>query len=148
MIIRDYKDTDWAQIKEIYNLSKPDEMRGSVDLRALIPLEKDERTIQLFHDSQIFVVEQDSIVLGFAGNKGNYISWLFVHPNYRKKGIGKLLIEHTLNRLTGLIKLNVAKNNSAARALYKKYGFQIEREFEGNYNGYKSQAVTLYLEKR
>ena len=148
MILREYKDTDWEEVKEIYNLAKPDEMRGSVDLRALILLKDDEKNIELFHDSRIYVIEKDNILLGFGGNKGNCISWLFVHPNHRRKGVAKLIIEQILSQLTGTIKLNVAKNNIAAMALYNKFGFKIEREFEGNYNGYKSQAMTLCLEKK
>ncbi len=148
MRLRFYKDTDWGNVKDIYNLSKPDEMRGSVDLRALIPLEEDGNNLKLFHDSIIFVVEENETILGFGGNKGNYISWLFVHPNHRRKGVAKTILQQILSQLTGTIKLNVAKNNMAAKTFYKKFGFKIEREFMGNYNGYQSQAMTLSLEKQ
>ncbi len=147
MKIRFYKETDWENVKDIYNLSKPDEMRGSVDLRALIPLEEDSNNLKLFHDSQIFVIEEDKTIIGFGGNKGNYISWLFVHQNHRRKGVAKAILQQILSQLTGTIKINVGKNNMAGRALYKKSGFKIEREFIGNFNGYKSQAMTLSLEK-
>lgn len=147
MKIRPYTKKDWNSVKDIYNISKPDECRGSVDLRAIIPLEDDEKNLKLFSESDIFVMEEDDKVLGFAGNKGNYISWMFVDPAHRRKGIAEKLLNKVLKDLKGEIKLNVAKNNTAGKNLYKKFGFVIEKEFVGNFNGYKSQAMTLVLNK-
>ncbi|MCP4104960.1 MAG: GNAT family N-acetyltransferase, partial [Desulfobacteraceae bacterium] len=138
---------DWKDVVNIYNLSKPDELRGSVNLQALIPLEDDKNSIKQFHESEILVAEVNNQIAGFGGNKGNCISWLFVHPNYRRKGVAQLILNQILETLEGTVKLNVAKNNLAAKTLYTKLGFIVEREFEGNYNGYKSQAMTLSLSK-
>ena len=145
MNIRNYQNKDWEAIKTIYNLSKPDEIRGSVDLRAFVPLEEDKANIKNFNDSQILVVEGNNTVLGFGGNKGNYISWVFVHPEHRRKGVAKTILSEILSELTGEIRLNVAKYNHAAQNLYKAFGFEVEREFRGNYNGYESQAMTMLL---
>ncbi|MCP4355812.1 MAG: GNAT family N-acetyltransferase [Proteobacteria bacterium] len=134
-------------MKDIYNLSKPDEMRGSVDLKALIPLEDDQSNIDLFNKSNVLIIESQNEILGFGGNKDNYISWLFVHPSHRRKGVAITILDQILSSLTGEIRLNVAKYNEAAINLYKKYGFIVERDFQGNYNGYKSQAKTLLLRK-
>jgi ribosomal protein S18 acetylase RimI-like enzyme len=147
MKLRRFKKEDWKAINTIYNLSKPDEMRGSVDLRALIPIEEDEKGIALFNDSQIFVAEENETILGFGGHKANYISWLFVHPDHRRRRVAHMIIDHILSKLTGTIKLNVGKHNKAAKSLYAKYGFKIEREFTGNFNGYKSEALTMSLYK-
>jgi ribosomal protein S18 acetylase RimI-like enzyme len=147
MELRRYEKEDWNKIKKIYNLSKPDEMRGSVDLRALIPIEKDEKGLILFNESQILVVEENDEILGFGGYKGNYISWLFIHPSHRRKGVAHIILNHILNNLSGTVKLNVGKQNEAAKSLYFKFGFKIEREFTGNFNGYKSEAMTLSLNK-
>lgn len=86
-------------------------MRGSVDLRALIPLEKDHNMMKLLNDSEIIVVEENNILAGFGGYRGNYISWLFVHPDHRRKGIARIILSHILGKLTGAIKLNAAKHN-------------------------------------
>jgi ribosomal protein S18 acetylase RimI-like enzyme len=147
MKLRRFDKEDWNKIKNIYNLSKPDEMRGSVDLRALIPIEQDEKGLVLFNESQILVVEENRTILGFGGHKGNYISWLFIHPSHRRRGVAHMILDHILNSLSGNIKLNVGKNNEAAKSLYFKFGFKVEREFTGNFNGYKSEALTLCLHK-
>ena len=66
MTIRAYHDGDWESVREIYDLSKPDEMRGSVDLRAIIPIADDPKALRLFQESDIIVMEEDGKVLGFA----------------------------------------------------------------------------------
>jgi ribosomal protein S18 acetylase RimI-like enzyme len=147
MNIRQYSDTDWKEVEKIYNLSKPDEMRGSVDLQALIPLKEDSNAIKLFQDSEIIVMEENDKIIGFAGNKGNYISWLFVHPNHRKKKVARKLLNKILSTLKGSIVLNVAQNNNAANNLYESLGFKIEKKFIGNFNGFESKTMTLKLEK-
>lgn len=147
MRIRQYTDKDWDSVKDIYNISKPDECRGSVDLRAIIPLENDEKNLQLFHDSNIIVMEEDNEVIGFAGNKENYISWMFVEPAHRKKGVAEKLLKEIIKDLKGEIRLNVAKYNTPAINLYKKFGFIIEKEFTGDFNGYESKAMTMILTK-
>lgn len=145
MMIRPYTDADWESIAGIYNLSKPDELRDSVDPRAFLPIERDTRSMRLFRESRIVVVEENEAILGFGGNTGNYISWLFVHPHHRRKGVARFILEHVLAGLDGIVKLNVFKNNHAARSLYTQFGFTVEREFVGNLNGYKTNAMVLRL---
>ena len=147
MRIRPYTDKDWDSVKDIYNVSKPDECRGSVDLRAIIPIEKDEKNLQLFRDSKILVMEENNKVIGFAGNKDNYVSWMFVDPEHRNKGVAEKLFKAIIKELKGEIRLNVAKFNTPAINLYKKFGFDIEKEFTGDFNGYESQAMTMILKK-
>lgn len=147
MKIRPYKKSDWESVKEIYNLSKPDEMIGSVNLKAMILLQNDPKMIQLFNESKIIVAEIKNKVVAFAGNKGNYISWLFVHRDYRRKKIAHTLLDKILKELKGSIKLNVAQKNIFAIRLYESFEFNVIRKFNGNFNGYKSKAITLELIK-
>jgi len=148
MKIRAYRETDWDSVREIYDLSKPDEMRGSVDLRAVRLLESDADMMALFRESEILVMEDGGEVVGFGGNKGRYISWLFVHPRYRRRGIGRALLGEILSRLPGAISLNVAAGNHAARALYEHFGFGMKREFSGTFNGHDCKVVTMSREQQ
>jgi len=143
MKVRGYVDGDWEAVREIYNLAKVDELQGSVDLRAFIPLEKDSRSLRLFGESRIVVAEEGGTILGFGGNNGNYISWLFVHPLHRRRGVARMILHHILDQLKKPATLNVFKNNRAARGLYRQFGFEIEREFTGNLNGFQTKAMTL-----
>ena len=144
--IREYKPDDWEAICAIYDIAKPDELRGSGDLRAIRPLRDDETMQALFRDSRVLVCEADGCVVGFAGNKGNYISWLFVHPDFRRRGVAARILREVLRPLRGAVALNVAKNNRPARALYEKNGFLLEREFVGQWNGYECQVARLRYE--
>ena len=52
----------------------------------------------------------------------NILVYIATHKEYRGKGIGKKLMEETLNFAKGDIALHVEANNPARR-LYEKYGF-------------------------
>lgn len=130
--IRRYETSDWDAVREIYGLSKPDEMRGSVDLSAILPLEADEGHLALFRESSISVAEDAGQVVGFAGHRGNYISWVYVRPTHRRRGVARRLVQDMLGRLTGTVTLNVGANNTAARQLYETLGFVIDRESLAN----------------
>src|SRR5260221_14569731 len=104
-------------------------MRGVVDASSIPPLEAAPDMKALFHDSQILVMENADRVVGFGGSRGTFITWLFVHPQYRRKGVGQALVREMLARLDGTITLNVATTNMAAHNLYKRMGFTVEREF-------------------
>ncbi|MEM7206489.1 MAG: N-acetyltransferase [Pseudomonadota bacterium] len=115
-------------------MSKVDEFGGEDATFDITPLTEDQQMLTLFENSKIYVYEEDSI-LGFVGNKGNYISWLFVHPQHRNRGIGNRLIGSLLTNLAGTVALNVAKSNKVATNLYSKLGFTVAKEFEGKYQG-------------
>ncbi len=84
-------------------------------------------------------VEDDSIencpiigALSFSRDK-KQITWLAVHPQYRKQGVASLLMETALGelRLADRVKVKTFRDDDeygkAARGFYKKHGF-IEGE--------------------
>jgi ribosomal protein S18 acetylase RimI-like enzyme len=147
MQIRPYRDTDWPTVREIYDLAKPDELRGVVDASAIPPLEVDPDMKLLFRESHILVMDDVDGIVGFGGSRGTFITWLFVHPNHRRKGVASALIREMLAQLNGTITLNVATTNAAACNLYKRMGFTVEREFIGKFNGRACPVAKLRYEK-
>jgi ribosomal protein S18 acetylase RimI-like enzyme len=147
MQIRPYRDADWDSVREIYDVSKPDEMRGVVDASTIPPLASDASMLALFGDSHIIVMGNASDVMGFAGTRANSITWLFVHPRHRRKGVARALVLELIARIGGTITLNVAKSNEAAYNLYTHLGFTVEREFIGQFHGYSCPAARLRYEK-
>jgi GNAT superfamily N-acetyltransferase len=143
MRVRPYNAADWEMVREIYDLSKPDEMRGGVDVSAIIPLQDDRAAQALFRDSTIVVAEDGARVVGFGGHKADYISWLFVHPACRRRGVGRALLNEIVGRLQGPITLNVGLWNHAARELYGEFGFVTAREFQATFNGHDVVVLTL-----
>ena len=135
MEFRPYRIEDWSQVREVYDLSKPDELRGVVAPGAILPLEADPSMMALFRDSRIVVMVDADRVVGFAGSRDSFITWLFVHPSYRRKGVATALVGEMLGRLESPVTLNVAMSNIAALALYQRMGFAVEREFAGQFQG-------------
>ena len=138
--IRKFVDNDFDRIKEVYGLSKLDELSNEPNTFELVPLDTDTKRLYLFNQSDIFVYESDGKLLGFCGNHGGHITWLYVHPEFRGQGLAIKLLTYLIPLLKGRITLNVTKSNKAAIALYEKMGFSIIKEMQGSYDG---TAVTV-----
>jgi ribosomal protein S18 acetylase RimI-like enzyme len=143
MNIRPYQPGDWDVVSDIFDRGKPDEFRGTCDLRAIIPFEDDEGVQKHFHDSTIFVADMNGSVVGFAGFKSDFITWLFVDPQHYRKGFGTALLTFILDRMGSSARLNVGAGNAAAIGLYEKQGFGITKRFDGNHNGYPTKAMRM-----
>ena len=146
MKLRAYDKKDWAAVCTIYDLGKPEELLGAVEPSSLLPLASDPDMKSLFHVSQIVVAEDTGHVVGFAGNRGSFITWLFVHPQFRRRGVASALVGHIIARVEPPVTLNVASQNVAARALYQRLGFKVEREFMGNFQGQPCSVCKLRYE--
>ncbi|MCY2924185.1 MAG: GNAT family N-acetyltransferase [Planctomycetota bacterium] len=143
MNIRPYTTADWDSVRDVWNRCKPDELRGTCDLRAIIPLEQDEGMQRLFRDSTIFVGEVEGGIVGFAGLKGDMITWLYVDPTRYRKGYGAALLLFVLSRMGAEVSLHVGAGNHAAIGLYRKHGFKITERFEGKNNGFPAKAIRM-----
>ncbi len=141
--IRKYKESDWVHVRNIYDLSKPDEMNGIVESDEIIPLAEDAKMLQYFNESKIWVCEKDHHLSGFIGLKGNVISWLFVHPDNRRCGVARKLLIKLIDESNDCLILNIVKSNHAAMSLYFNFGFEVLEEFEGKMYGKKIPAVRL-----
>lgn len=150
MNIRNYKTSDWEAICKIHDEARIDELRGTVDLNAFIPLKKAAFTEGLF-GGEIIVAEIENQVAGFIGFNKKTIDWLYISPKHYRKGIGKLLIEAALEKAAGEIRIAVLKNNLPALMLYKKMGFIEERTFKGPMIGaeqYEAEGIALKWERK
>lgn len=102
--------------------------------------------------AKYFVALDGDKVIGFIGmwiilDEGD-ITNIAVHPNYRKQGIGNLLI----NRLVSLCKesninsltLEVREGNIPAQNLYKKHEFKEEGLRKNFYDNPKENAIIMW----
>ncbi|WP_183063123.1 acetyltransferase, partial [Salmonella enterica] len=67
--------------------------------------------------------DQDEPV-GFMLLTGEHMDALFIDPDVRGQGIGKMLVEHALTLAPGLT-TNVNEQNTQAVGFYKKMGFKV-----------------------
>jgi ribosomal-protein-alanine N-acetyltransferase len=101
------------------------------------------------------VLEEDGAVSGHVGVKlifdEAHIMTLAVHPERRRRGIARTLVEAALAALVSgsvrLIHLEVRPSNLAARALYRSLGFVKTGVRPGYYGDEDALLMTLDLLK-
>jgi len=76
---RAYQDDDWKAICQIHDHARPDELRGSCDPRAFVPIEQDKEVKEL-RACWKYVACADEKVVGFVGVDGKYLAWLYIDP--------------------------------------------------------------------
>ncbi|MCL1905393.1 MAG: ribosomal protein S18-alanine N-acetyltransferase [Clostridiales bacterium] len=95
----------------------------------------------------------DRRLLGFGGfwqilTEG-HIANVAVHPDFRSKGLGKLLVAHLMTACRALggtaMTLEVRQSNAAARELYRKFGFTSAGVRPGYYND-RENAVIMWAD--
>jgi len=76
----------------------------------------------------------DNILVGFAGVAEHNLEMLFIHNDYRGKGIGKELLNYTIENLE-VSKVDVNEQNKQAVDFYLHLGFKVinrsEKDMEG-----------------
>ncbi|MHC5114950.1 MAG: GNAT family N-acetyltransferase [Planctomycetota bacterium] len=142
--IRPYGPDDWPAICRVHDLARPDELRGSFDARAFIPLVEDPEG-EYIADCEMFVAERGDEVVGFAGVDDPYVAWLYVDPSCYRRGIGRALLRHCLDRLGDDAWTLACGNNTAALDLYLSEGFVIQERFTGKNAGYEGPSARLAL---
>ncbi|RKY18311.1 MAG: GNAT family N-acetyltransferase [Planctomycetota bacterium] len=136
---------DWPAICRVHDLARPDELRGSFDARAFIPLAQDPEG-ETLADCDVFVAERGGEVIGFAGIDAPYLDWLYVDPASYRRGVGRALLRHCLARMGRDAWTLACGNNTAALTLYLSEGFVIEKRFTGRNAGYEGPSARLALD--
>ena len=63
-------------------------------------------------------------IAGFLGLSGQHIEMLFIHPDYRGQGYGKVLMEHAMGPCHAN-QVEVNEQNEQAVGFYKHLGFKV-----------------------
>ncbi len=76
-----------------------------------------------------------------------HISTLAAHPDWRGQGVGELLLLAMVDRAAEIgatvVTLEVRVSNSAAQALYRKYGFEVAGRRKGYYSDDGEDALIM-----
>jgi len=79
-----------------------------------------------------------------------HIGTISVHPEYRRQGIGKKMLEWAIDSLKkeGAVCfiLEVRKGNIPAQALYQQFGFKVEGVRKGYYQDNGEDALIMVLD--
>jgi [ribosomal protein S18]-alanine N-acetyltransferase len=72
---------------------------------------------------------------------------LAIHPNYRRQGVGRYLMEFLLQQARGkkvlTISLEVRPSNQAAQGLYRSLGFRVIHRRPGYYGPEGEDALVM-----
>jgi Acetyltransferases, including N-acetylases of ribosomal proteins len=100
--------------------------------------------------AQYFAIDNNQVVgwcdiipKSYEGLRHVGVLGMGILPEYREKGLGTLLLQKTIEHARNInhlekVELDVFESNSAAIALYRKFGFDVEGKRE---NGRKLNGV-------
>ena len=143
--MRAYRDADWPAVCVVHDRARPDELRGSCDPRAFVPLADEQDDATSFQRSRKVVACVGEHLVGFVGVDGTYLAWLYVDPAYYGRGIGRQLLRLGIRLIGPQAWTVVLAGNTRARRLYESEGFQVVQTFESANAGYPCTCVQLAL---
>ena len=142
---RPYKSTDWSRLCKIHDASRLDELSLTVGTDAFLTLKQTAENEGLF-DDKLVVAEVDGIVQGFVAYSDEELTWLYVDPQFYKKGVGRALVRHAVADSTSAMELELLEGNTPALKLYLSEGFKVIKRIEGKLEGNEGfAAVGLVL---
>ena len=141
LYLRRYQPKDWDAIAAIHDRARLDELRTSVGVAAFLSLEATAEDEELFA-GEVWVACDDEAVVGFVAFSDNEVTWLYVSPDYYRKGIGRRLLQQAIDRCGPTVSTSVLSGNDAALNLYLSEGFKIVKTKTGKLNGNAAFAAT------
>lgn len=124
-IIRAYSDSDKGALLEIIKLNTP-----------MFFSSEEEHDLVYYLDNEIeyyYVIEINGQVIGGGGinftedKKTGKISWDLLHPDFQRKSLGGLLLNHRIDKLKEFKELNqiIVRTSQLVYKFYEKHGFEL-----------------------
>ena len=97
-----------------------------------------------FNHVTLYLFKIDNEIKGFIGISEDSIEMLFIHNNFRGRGVGKQLLEYVINNFN-INKVEVNKQNTQALEFYKYLGFKEVRYSDVDSEGKNYPIISLEL---
>ena len=123
LAIRPYRPEDFPGLERVHDRARRVELRYAGLEDAFLPLRIAAEREDLFAYPGLFVAELGGEIAGFAACTQEELAWLYVDPAHFRKGVGRALAEHALQRFPGIRHVEVLSGNAPAKALYARLGF-------------------------
>lgn len=81
--------------------------------------------------AELWVVDEDGRLVGFAGLSGSELTHLYIDPSARDRGVGNALLDHVKSLCPERLELWVFQENGGARRFYERHGFELIRLTDG-----------------
>jgi GNAT superfamily N-acetyltransferase len=141
--LRDYTATDETAVIGVHDLARPVELMGSCDAAAFVPLADDADDLAEFLSVHKTVACVGDTIVGFVGVEDDQLGWLYVHPEFARRGIGRRLLRHALQQIKGDARVHVLDGNAPALQLYHTEGFTLTDTFDSKNHGYACRVMAL-----
>ena len=149
--IREYRPEDWDAIARAHDAARLQELAPSVGVEAFRPLAETAKSEGLF-DDLLWVAELDEEVVGFLAFAHAEVTWLYVHPDAQRRGVGRALLRHALahaDDFGGEDSLTVTVlDGNPARKLYESEGFRLVQTRRGALAGNPAFDATGHVLER
>lgn len=143
LIIRPYRPEDFPGIERVHDRARRVELRYAGLEDAFLPLRIAAEREDLFAYPGLFVAELGGEIVGFAACTQEELAWLYVDPAHFRKGVGRALAEHALQRFPGIRRVEVLSGNAPAKALYARLGFVTAATERGRMPGNEAFSVQV-----
>ena len=141
--IRGYETRDWERIQAIHDEARRRELALAGLEAAFLPLAVAAEREGLF-DYQLAVAELDGAVAGFVAYTEEELAWLYVDQAMGRRGVGRALARHALERAGRPMSVEVLQGNEPALALYRSLGFRDVETVTGHMPGNEAFSVTVH----
>lgn len=143
LVIRPYRPEDFPGIERVHDRARRVELRYAGLEDAFLPLRIAAEREDLFAYPGLFVAELGGEIAGFAACTQEELAWLYVDPAHARKGVGRALAEHALQRFPGIRHVEVLSGNAPAQALYARLGFVTAATERGRMPGNEAFSVQV-----
>lgn len=143
LIIRPYRPEDFPGLERVHDSARRVELRYAGLEDAFLPLRIAAEREDLFAYPGLFVAELGGEIAGFAACTQEELAWLYVDPAHFRKGVGRALAEHALQRFPGIRHVEVLSGNAPAKALYARLGFVTAATERGRMPGNEAFSVQV-----
>ncbi len=151
--IRAIEPEDWGAVCEVYRLAAIQELLLSDDEpNTFRPLPDEEDIDKFLNLNSTLVACVDGRIVGFVAwrDRGEwrgsgYLSWLYVDPEYHRRGIGNRMMTEAMNALGPDAWTLARLGNDPAINLYRKHGMEIVKSRSPEVTGYRHTELRLAL---
>ena len=81
----------------------------------------------ILHNNDVWIAEIDGRVAGFMAIAGDFVDQLYIHPDFQRRGLGKMLLDYAKQLSPEHVWLFTLQINTNGRAFYEKNGFVAVR---------------------
>ncbi len=127
-MIREYRDEDFDAVTRLWRAAR--EQAFPEFQRTKGHTFEEDRAYFLnvvLENNDVWVLEVESRVAGFIAIAGDFVDQLYIHPDFQRRGLGKLMLDHAKSLSPEHVWLYTLQINTNGRAFYEKNGFVAVR---------------------